>query len=88
MGTFLAEWWLAILVSLAVLGVLIYAEWRDYRDGLYDDDPLDDDEPDQLVRPDGHDVYDRDAVIGPYASLGTGWRLEPHELTDPADRDH
>lgn len=40
MGTFLAEWGLAILIALAVLGVLIWAEWRDHRDGLYDDDPI------------------------------------------------
>jgi len=38
MSSFLAEWGLAILISLAVLGVLIWAEWRDNRDGLYDDD--------------------------------------------------
>lgn len=38
MSTFLTEWGLAIIIALAVLGVLIWAEWRDHRDGLYDDD--------------------------------------------------
>lgn len=38
MSTFFAEWGLAILISLAILAVLIWAEWRDHRDGLYDDD--------------------------------------------------
>lgn len=41
MSTFLTKWGLAIVIALAVLGVLIWAEWRDHRDGIYDDDDTD-----------------------------------------------
>ena len=81
MSTFLAEWGLAILIALAVLGVLIWAEWRDHRDGLYDED---DDPPDETYDPD-------DTTAGPYVStglnLGTDWRtVGPYTIDrDPAD---
>lgn len=76
MSTFLTEWGLAIVIALAVLGVLIWAEWRDHRDGLYDED---DDPP-----PETYDPTD-----GPYVStglnLGTDWRtVGPYSI----DRDH
>lgn len=76
MGTFLAEWGLAILIALAVLGVLIWAEWRDHRDGLYDDDPID---------PADRETYANDENAHEYElNLGTDWRtVGPYSI----DRD-
>ena len=76
MSTFLTEWGLAIIIALAVLGVLIWAEWRDHRDGLYDDD---DDDP--SVSGDDTETLGAPAEL----NLGTDWRtIGPYSI----DRDH
>lgn len=88
MSTFLAEWGLAILISLAVLGVLILAEWRDHRDGLYDED---DDEPSpKAYDPDQHNHVPTgrtyaSTIDAPAANaVNTDWRTAgPYRL----DRD-
>lgn len=64
MSTFLAEWGIAILIAILVLIVLSIAEWRDHRDGIYDDEGYPDDGvPDiytyEPYDPDAHDWLNR-----------------------------